>query len=436
MATVAPRVTLAGWPAYRLPRTLHPLAWWLWALGLTVAASRTTNPLLLAAVIGVATWVVFSRRADAPWAHAFRLYLYAGAFVVAVRVLFRVLFAGNQGMVVLVPLPEFRLPGISGISLLGDATAESLLAGAYDGLRLATMLICLGAANALANPRRLLRIMPAALHELSTAVVVALSVFPQLAESVVRVRRARRLRPVRDRGRLAAMRGVVIPVLEDALDRSLLLAASMDSRGYGRRGDRSVLINRVTAALMIAGLGGLGVGIYALLDETAPRYLATPVLLVALVIGVAGLVLSGSSVQRSSYRPDRWRSAEWLTVASGLLAGAAVLTTSRIDLVDLNPSLTPLAWPQLPWLAVLGIAVALLPAIAAPPPPSTTAQDPSRSARRRSSGRGPCSVHGSAPARGPSARKDPSLALEEQCKARILSRTEANSGPTEREVRA
>ena len=60
--------------------------------------------------------------------------------------------------------------------------------GFYDGLRLATMLICLGAANALANPRRLLRSMPPALHEVSTAVVVALSVFPQLAESVVRVR--------------------------------------------------------------------------------------------------------------------------------------------------------------------------------------------------------------------------------------------------------
>ena len=62
------------------------------------------------------------------------------------------------------------------------------------------MLICLGAANALANPRRLLRSMPPALHEVSTAVVVAMSVFPQLAESFVRVRRARRLRPVPSAG--------------------------------------------------------------------------------------------------------------------------------------------------------------------------------------------------------------------------------------------
>ena len=35
----------------RLPRALHPGAWWLWAVGLAAAASRTTNPLLLALVV-------------------------------------------------------------------------------------------------------------------------------------------------------------------------------------------------------------------------------------------------------------------------------------------------------------------------------------------------------------------------------------------------
>ncbi|GAE73381.1 transmembrane component CbrV of energizing module of predicted cobalamin ECF transporter [Cutibacterium acnes JCM 18916] len=36
--------------------------------------------------------------------------------------------------------------------------------------------------------------MPAALHDISVAVVIALSVFPQLIASAQRVRRARRLR--------------------------------------------------------------------------------------------------------------------------------------------------------------------------------------------------------------------------------------------------
>ena len=54
------------------------------------------------------------------------------------------------------PLPDWA----AGIRLLGPVTLEALLAGLYDGLRLATMLICVGAANALANPKRLLRSVP------------------------------------------------------------------------------------------------------------------------------------------------------------------------------------------------------------------------------------------------------------------------------------
>jgi len=348
------------------PRTLHPLAWWAWALGLAVAASRTTDPLVLAMIIGVASWVVVARRQDAPWAHAYRMYLIAGAVIVVIRVFFRILLGGNQPGAVLVPLPELTVT--TGITLLGDITASSLLGGLYDGLQLATMLICLGAANALANPRRLLRSMPPALHEVSTAVVVALSVFPQLAESVVRVRRARRLRPGSDRRGVGGLRMIVIPVLEDALDRSLLLAASMDSRGYGRSGDRSPRASLAVGALLIAGLGGICVGVYALLDATTPRWLATPVLAAAVCVGVAGLVLSGRGVTRSRYRPDRWHAAELLTVAAGAAAAVALAIT---DPWLLHPSLAPPAWPQLPPGAVVGIALALLPAFATPPAPAT-----------------------------------------------------------------
>lgn len=368
MASLAPHVKpWAGWAGYRLPRSLHPLAWWLWALGLTAAASRTTNPLLLGAIWGVVSWVVVARRSDTPWARAFRLYVLAGVAVVALRVFFRIVFGGGQGGHILVALPEVALPRFAaGINLLGDVTAESLLSGFYDGLRLATMLVCLGAANALANPRRLLRSMPPALHEVSTAVVVALSVFPQLAESVVRTTMARRLRPANGENRFAAMLGVVIPVLEDALDRSLLLAASMDSRGYGRSGDRSRRSSRVVGVCLVVGLAGMAVGAYALLDATTPRFLATPVLLAGLAIGTAGIVLSGRGVRRSMYRPDRWRAAELMTVGSGVAAGILAFVSAHADPTDLYPSVSPLTWPQVPVLPLVAILIGLVPALAAP----------------------------------------------------------------------
>ncbi len=372
MASLAPNVTGLG--AYWLPRSLHPVAWWLWALGLAVAASRTTNPLLLGVVLGVVSWVVVARRSDTPWAKAFKLYVVAGVVVVGLRVFFRLLFGGGGDGHVLLPLPEIVLPRlVAGIHLLGDVTAESLLGGFYDGLRLATMLICLGAANALANPRRLLRSMPGALHEVSVAVVVALSVFPQLAESVVRTTSARKLRPGSDDRGFAALRAVVIPVLEDALDRSLMLAASMDSRGYGRSGDRPRRTSVVVGALLIGGLAGICVGAYALLDATTPRYLAMPVLGVGVCVGVGGLTLSGGSVLRSCYRRDRWRTAEIVTAGSGLTTGLLLSMSARVDPSNLNPSLAPLSWPQLSALSLLGALVGLLPAVATPSPVPTQA---------------------------------------------------------------
>ncbi len=179
----------------RLPRDLHPVAWWLWAVGLAVAASLSTNPLTLLLIIAIAVVVVMARRPDHPWARAFRIYLWMAVAIVVIRVAFRLVFSGPVTGVVLVPLPEVPLPDwAAGVRLLGPVTRESLLAGLYDGLRLAAIIVSVGAANALANPKRLLKSLPPALHEIGTALVVAVTIVPQLADSVRRVRAAQRLR--------------------------------------------------------------------------------------------------------------------------------------------------------------------------------------------------------------------------------------------------
>ncbi|WP_137295579.1 energy-coupling factor transporter transmembrane component T [Nocardioides dongxiaopingii] len=353
---------------YFLPRDLHPVAWWVWALGIATAASRTTNPWLLGSMLAVVGYVVVARRGSEPWAMSFRLYVYLGVFIVVMRVLFRVVFGGAEGPTILLRLPEVPLPAwAAGIRLFGDVSAESVLGGLYDGLRLATMVICLGAANALANPKRLLKSMPSALYEVGTAVVVALSVFPQLAESVLRVNRARRLRGSTSTGR-RALRSVVIPVLEDALDRSLRLAASMDSRGYGRAGEATPRQRATTGLFMVTGLVGLCVGVYGTLDGTTPAYLGGPMLAVGLVVGMTGFVLAGRRVQRTRYRPDRWHLAEVVTAGSGVLVAVLVLTSSSADPAALTPSLLQLSWPLLAWAPLAAVWVGVLPAFLSPPP--------------------------------------------------------------------
>jgi energy-coupling factor transport system permease protein len=269
-------------------RPLHPGAWWLWATGLATAASRTTNPLLLGLVLAVAGYVVAARRTDAPWAKAYGFYLRMGLVVVAIRVVFAAVLGAPVPGTVLVHLPEATLPHwAAGVRLGGDVTLEGVLSAMYAGLQLATMLACVGAANALANPRRLLRAVPGALYEVGVAVVVALSFSPQLIEGVGRVRAARRLRGRPHTG-LRGLRGVAMPVLEGALERSVDLAASMDARGFGRGAADAGARNR-SGALTLAGLLGVCAGLYGLMDAGSPTALGLPTLAAgALVAGGGG----------------------------------------------------------------------------------------------------------------------------------------------------
>jgi energy-coupling factor transport system permease protein len=374
-----------------LPRHLHPGAWWLWALGVAVALGTSTNPVVLGPGLLVVGLVVAARRGDSPWARAFRLYLWLGLAIVVVRVVLHIAVGYKLGSHLLFRLPSPTLPSwAAGITLGGAVYVEGLLGAALEGLRLAAVIACVGAANALANPKRMLRALPGALAEIGTAVVVAVTVAPQLAESVQRVLRARTLRGQSGTG-LRAVPQVALPVLQDTLDRSLLLAASMDSRGYGRRASVSPTGHTVSAALSLGGLVGSAVGIYGVLDTTAPALLGLPLLLLGVLAAVVGVWLGGRSVVRSSYRPDPWAAPEWLSATTGVVAAGAALVAVRLDPASMAQPLQPLAWPVVPYVAVAGLLVAALPAFLTPQPPRP---------RGRASVRGPEPVGAGAPLRG------------------------------------
>jgi energy-coupling factor transport system permease protein len=348
------------------------MAWWVWAIGLGAAASQTDNPLLLLVTLAVLAYVVTMRRTDAPWARGLKYYFWLALIVVVLRVIFRSVFGGAIGTNdhILFRLPQIPLPHwAADVQLGGPVSLENTVAAAADGMRLAVLLCCIGAANALANPRRALRVLPGALYELGVAVVVCMSVAPQLVESIGRVRRARRLRASSSSG-WRALREIAIPVVEDAFERSLRLAAAMDARGYGRRGEVSPRARHITSACLMTGMAGLCGGAYGLLDRTTPALLGFPTLLVGGTLCCIGLGLGGRRVTVTRYRPDPWRAPEWVVGGSGLLAAGALVGASMSGLRALTPSFAPLTWPSLPVLPTLALLLAALPAFVAPPPPA------------------------------------------------------------------
>ena len=90
---------------------------------------------------------------------------------------------------------------------------------------------------------------------------------------------------------------------------------------------------------------GLCVGVYGLLDGTAPalpRHCRPCSSVPALCC--AGLALGGRRVTRTSYRPDPWRAPEWVVAGCGVLSARADLRQHRLRRrADLNPSLLPAA---------------------------------------------------------------------------------------------
>ncbi|MFF6810701.1 energy-coupling factor transporter transmembrane component T [Streptomyces sp. NPDC012403] len=356
-------------PAQHQHRThLHPGAWWLWALSLGTAATRTTNPLLLTLLITVSAYVVATRRPHAPWSRSYGAFVKLALAVLLIRLAFAVLLGSPiPGTHVLVHLPEVPLPDwAQGIRLGGKVTAEALTFALYDALRLAALLICVGAANALANPSRLLKSLPGALYELGVAVVVALTFAPNLVADVQRLRAARRLRGRHDKG-VRGLLQVGLPVLEGALERSVALAAAMDARGYGRTADVPPAVRRTTAALTLGGLLGVCAGTYGLLTAEGGTY-GLPVLLAGVAAALAGLWLGGRRTLRTRYRPDPWDARAWLVTASGVAVAALLTLAASRDPAALHPGVVPLVAPTLPLWPAAAVLIGLLPAFVTPAP--------------------------------------------------------------------
>jgi energy-coupling factor transport system permease protein len=302
---------------------INPSAWWALGLSLAISAALVTRVDALLVIIATALAITFLARERTAWSKSLGFYLFTAGAVIVIRVIFRVVFNFDTADNIALNLPVITISlGVFGqVDMFGRVSWAALFSALQDGLRMAAIILSIGLANTLANPRRLLKNTPGALYEVASAWVIAINMAPQLIQSTQRVRSARRLRGRTRRQHLTS--SLLIPVLEDTIDRSLALAASMSSRGFGRLGELSKREIMASRSLSVMGVIALAIGSYLLLtskDGFVPLCL--------IVFGCLGVLITSLIAGRrqihTRYRPDQWRKRDFvvLLASAGFIAAA------------------------------------------------------------------------------------------------------------------
>ena len=211
-------------------KSLHPLTWWLWSIAMIVTVIRADSAAYATLVIAVAATLVSQLAGDFPWSKSFWFSLRLGFFILVVRAVTGVLIGVPIPGTTIFELPILPLPNwMAGIRIGGTVTLERLTASLHEGLIITAVIALFGAAVSLTSPHKMLRVLPVVIYEFGVALVIATSSLPQLVASYSRIKQARILRG----DEKPKFKSIALPLLEEALSKSLDLAAAMDSRGYG-----------------------------------------------------------------------------------------------------------------------------------------------------------------------------------------------------------
>ncbi len=74
----------------------------------------------------------------------------------------------------------------------------------------------------------------------------------------------------------------------------------------------------MTGGLVIAGLMGVCVGTYGVLDGSGTSIMSLVLLVAGCAVAAGGFAVGGRRSRPTAYRPDPWLGAEWMVVASGI----------------------------------------------------------------------------------------------------------------------
>ena len=294
----------------------HPASWWIFGIAIASSASLSRDLIILGSLCFISILILAQKPGMPNTASpTLKFYLLVSAAVITSRVIFRIVFnlsdPSQDEIALYLPKVEINLGFGDPVELLGAISSNSLSAAFLEGIRLAAIILGIGISVTFANPRKLLRSTPAVLYEIATSVAMAVNLAPQIIKSTQRIRAAQKLRGRSKR--LGLLVGTLIPVLEDALDKSQLLAASMSSRGFGKQSNSSKRI--LTGTLSLFALMFFSIGTYLGTTQGVSNfYLST----VGAGFALASLWLASTNSKRTNLITNRFRPRDALLLLPSL----------------------------------------------------------------------------------------------------------------------
>lgn len=355
---------MPGSTTHTAERSFHAVAWLAWALAAAASVELAPSPVYVAVVIAVAFLVVSAHALDTPLARAFPLLLGVGVVFAVVRVTLTAATTHGVGQA-LFTTPDVTLPRLlGGFQVGGPVELAVVLQAAAESFAVVGVMAVFGAFNAVVSHHELVQAAPRAFYETGLIITVAVAFVPATVATVARVREADRARTggrVVRRGRLLRL---AVPILESALERALLLAESMDSRGFAAAEASGA--DRTAAWCVLAGLAGMGGAFVALVARAR-----VPALVLggaAVVAVVAAVMVSSRQVSRASYRPRRMARLDWAVLAASLMAPAGLAALALAGDPTLTWTASPLRVPGFSPLVAVALVALTAPAWRLPPP--------------------------------------------------------------------
>lgn len=188
-----------------------------------------SNPLYIALILGAALVVYASQRTRA---HRIVDVLLVGGSVMALLTVPINLLTGSTGATRLFALPSLTVPGwLASVTFGGTVTAESLVYTLTHVVAIVAIVAIVCCFNVSVDHFRLLKHTPPGLAQLGVIVTISLLLVPETLRRVVTLRESRIARGYHFGVR--SLPGVLMPLLAEALERSVQRAESLDARGFG-----------------------------------------------------------------------------------------------------------------------------------------------------------------------------------------------------------